>query len=164
MGPALVDLDPHQCTICLIRTSAMHWHHTVPRSRGGEDSLQIPLCGDCHTVLHSHALAMASAIRRGKRIKNPTRWLKPEDEERAKPFLEVLVRSLLMPIPEGFDRTHLVQTSVPTATYEALHALKLDQGLGSLERTLVYCIERSIDLGSSHVHQTKTGLWFLPIS
>lgn len=152
------------CTICLQREAIMHSHHTVPQSRGGKDSLQIILCPTCHNSLHAHGVFLVAQIRQNK-IRPPKRfWKSPEDEERAQPYLEILVRALVTPLPEGFERDHLVNTTVKTSRFEDLKMLQLDCGLSSMEKTLAYCIAFTLkNKGITNVGKSKTEsqLWFL---
>lgn len=154
-----------QCTICHTFTETINSHHTIPRSRGGENSLQIPLCGDCHDNLHAAAVFQVSRIRRPSRKRQPKNFFpKPEDAERAQPFLEILVTALLQPIPEGLSREHLVSASIDTNTYEALMYLKQDIGASSLEKVIVYCLQNTLKAKEVLNETQKQHLWFLPIS
>lgn len=152
------------CTICLKREAIMHSHHTVPQSRGGKDSRQIILCPTCHNSLHAHAVFMIAQIRRNK-IRRPKRfWNCPEDEQRSQPFLEILVSALITPLPEGFERDHLVTVTVKTSTFEDLKMLQLDTGKSSMEKTLAYCIAFTLQSkGITNVRKSKeeSQLWFL---
>lgn len=158
------------CTICLDGNAIMHWHHTIPRSRGGDASLQIPLCPDCHNTLHAYALAVVSRLRSTKAKKKPLRrfWKTTEQEERASPYLEILVKALMSP-PIG-DRQHLLSISVPTQLFEEFKLLQLELGMSSQEATLVYCLEymlQSKGLKNAVLTQSTScvadDLWFLPV-
>lgn len=123
----------------------MHSHHTVPRSRGGDDSLQIILCPTDHNALHANALALISRIRNPKRkLDQKQFWRIPDDEDRAQPYLQILVRALLAPTPEGVTRKHLLSTSVDTPVFESMKMLQTDLGLSSMEKTINYCIESTL--------------------
>lgn len=133
--------DP--CTICFAQESIMHSHHTIPRSRGGDDSLQIILCPTCHNGLHAAAVDLISRINTSRRKKpKPAKqfWKDGEAIERAQPYLQILVQALLAPIPEGVTRQHLLSTSVETPIFEGMKMLQTDLGLPSMEKTLDYCI------------------------
>lgn len=154
------------CVACEKIEPIMHSHHTVPRSRGGEDSLQIPLCPTCHNSLHAHALFSVSQIRTNKIRKPKQFWPRPEQEVRVRPYLEILVKALLLPIPPGVERQHQVATSVSTVTFEGLKLLQLDLGLSSLQKTLDYCIQSALtSKGLSNVSrktkQNSSAMWFL---
>jgi hypothetical protein len=154
------------CTICLRSEIVMHSHHTVPQSRGGKDSKQIILCPTCHNSLHAQGVFMVAQIRRNK-IRAPKRfWRSPEDEMRAAPYLEILVRALITPLPEGFERDHIVTTTVKTSMFEDIKMLQLDLGKSSLEKTLDYCIKFTLhSKGITNVGQSKkeSQLWFLHV-
>ena len=154
------------CTICLRHEIVMHSHHTVPQSRGGKDSLQIILCPTCHNALHAHGVFLVAQIRRNK-IRAPKRfWKNAEDEQRAAPYIEILVRALITPLPEGFERDHIVTTTVKTSMFEDIKMLQLDLGKSSLEKTLDYCIKYTLhSKGISNVGQSKkeSQLWFLQL-
>lgn len=154
-------MDSTRCTICHGRT-AIDMHHTVPRSRGGEDSLQIPLCSVCHKSLHFHALALCARIRSGKPI-TKVYWKSAEEQERAEPYLEILVKALLSPIPEGVERKHLISCVVDTDAFEYLKLLQLDIGANSQEATILYCLNLALEhRGLKHVKdRDKANLWFM---
>ena len=38
------------CILCL--APAQHQHHVVPRSHAREDSVTVPLCNRCHSLIH----------------------------------------------------------------------------------------------------------------
>lgn len=152
------------CKICLQREAIMHSHHTVPQSRGGKDSLQIILCPTCHNSLHAHGVFLVAQIRRNKIRAPKSFWKSPEDEQRAQPYIEILVRALITPLPEGFERDHLVTTTVKTSRFEDLKMLQLDLGKSSMEKTLAYCIAFTLQSkGITNVGQSKkeSQLWFL---
>lgn len=152
------------CTICLRREAIMHSHHTIPQSRGGKDSRQIILCPTCHNSLHGNGVFLVAQIRRNK-IRAPKKfWNCPEDQQRAQPYLEILVQALITPLPEGFQRDHPVITSVKTSTFEDLKMLQLDLGKSSMEKTIDYCIAFTLhSKGITNVGQSKkeSQLWFL---
>lgn len=41
--------------------SQLDWHHTIPRGRGGAESVQVPLCRDCHTRIQPSSAAWLEA-------------------------------------------------------------------------------------------------------
>lgn len=156
--------DP--CTICFRKEAIMHSHHTVPRARGGDDSQQIILCPTDHNALHANAVYLISKIRRPN-VKRPSKffWRSPEDEDRAQPYLEILVRALLAPIPRGVTRQHLLSTSVDTPVFEDMKMLQADLGLSSMESTLAYCIAQTLKIkGINNVERksnASSAEWFL---
>lgn len=132
------------CTICVEYFSLLHWHHTVPQALGGEDSLQIPLCSDCHNVLHANAEAVVAKIRSGKPIVRRF-WKKPEDAERAKPYLGILVNAILDPPIDASEKGYKLQVPVPGDMHGALKILKQDlQGVTSLQGAVLYCIAETL--------------------
>ncbi len=156
--------DP--CMICFHKEAVMHSHHTIPRSRGGDDSLQIILCPDCHNTLHSNGVYVVSKINNPRRKRDAKQfWRNAEDEERAQPYLQILVKALLEPIPEGFTRQHLLSVSVETPVFEDMKLLQADLGLPSMEETMLYCI--AITLKSRGIknedrkHNAKSSEWFI---
>lgn len=139
-----------KCLICGVGTSAIHYHHTIPRSCGGENSVQVPLCGNCHTTLHAHGLAIAARAKGSKRHVNQF-WPSPEQEDNALPLLKVLVTALLN--PDNKSRIPF-QLSFDPYLYNALKVLKSDLGLSSLEKTLKYCLIQALhEKGLSHVYE-----------
>ncbi len=145
----------------------MHSHHTVPRSRGGDDSLQIILCPTDHNALHAHALFIISKIKHPRKQRPPKQfWRLPEDEDRANPYLEILVQALLAPIPDGVVRQHLLSTSVDTPVFEDMKMLQADLGLSSMEKTIDYCIaftlnQRGVLNNENRKQNVQQSEWFL---
>jgi len=162
-----MELNP-PCVICGRIVPIINWHHTVPRSRGGEDSLQIPLCPDHHSQLHANALAIVARIR-GK-SKRPLRgfWNSDFEETNAKPYLEILVQALLLPI-QG-KREHLVSTSVPTNLFEGLKLLQADLGFSSQDKVIEYCLVNTLQskglldvVTPEDQKRDNASLWFMHV-
>lgn len=132
------------CTICTSHFSLLHWHHTVPRALGGEDSLQIPLCSDCHNVLHANADAIVAKIRSGRSITRMF-WRTPENAERAQPYLGILVNAILDPPIDSADKGYKLHVEVPGIMHGALKVLKQDlEGVTNLQETILYCIAETL--------------------
>jgi hypothetical protein len=167
------------CCICMNWFANIHWHHTIPRSLGGSDSLQIPIDGACHTTLHAHADAIVARI--GAKNPKPLRkfWADPETELRAKTWLEILVKALLSPpVSSNAKMTLLPMVHADPATRQGLELLKKDlPGITNMEQTILYCInhtlrskglkndnkktdisKQSADKDKSH-NRRKTNLW-----
>lgn len=153
------------CVICCKLEAVMHSHHTVPRSRGGEESLQISLCPTCHNSLHAHALFLVSQINKNKIRKPKQFWVTAEHEARAQQFLEILVRAILSPVLASADRQHLLSASVGTSTFENVKLLQMDLGMSSMEKTLAYCINFVLhSKGLSNVSRKskkESSMWFM---
>lgn len=147
------------CTICLKYTPTLHWHHTVPQALGGVDSLQIPLCGDCHTVLHAYGSALCAKIKNGRPIVKDY-WSCPSDAKRAEPWIQILVEAMLNPPIRAEDKTYKLCVDVDHGTRQGLG--QLSELLGkqaTLSDTVLYCIAftlntRGINNGQ---HQHRTG-------
>ncbi len=132
------------CSICTEYFSLLHWHHTVPQALGGQDSLQIPLCSDCHNVLHAHAEAVVAKVRTGRPIRRRY-WSSPENAERAQPYLSILVDAILNPPVEGDDKGYKLHVEVPGQMHKALKLLKQDlDGVTNLQDTVLYCIAETL--------------------
>lgn len=130
-----------RCVICRQFFASIHWHHTVPRSLGGDDELQIPLCGSCHTALHAKAEAICARIRgKGKKLKQF--WANVQDEDRADKWLRVLVSSILYP-PVAADEKMVLLPSIKVDSQRryAIEVIKRDHGLTSLAQALLLCID-----------------------
>lgn len=150
------------CTICTCESSALHMHHTVPRSRGGENSLQIPLCGDCHTTLHANAVYLVSKLNNPKR-ESKTFWVDHATQERAQRWLEILVRALVSASPEQAAITEYpVGTKLKQQEFIAFKQLAKDLGC-SQEKAVEYCIKYVLKI-KGFGNETKPQLWFLPPS
>ena len=149
------------CTICLSSGTVLHMHHTVPQARGGKDSLQIPLCGDCHTILHANALAVVS------RIKNPNRkvrrfWKTEAIQDRAERWLQILVAALMTPDENAAAITeHPVGTKLDAEYFQLFKTLAADLGC-SQENTVLYCIKYVLSKRGIK-NEKKSELWFVPV-
>lgn len=155
------------CRICAESQSVMHEHHTIPRSRGGDNSPLITLCSDCHNTLHANALAVVRRIRNPASKPLRSYWPTLQQEDTASPYLQILVKALLSP-PVG-DRQHLLSSSVPTSLFEEFKLLQTDLGLSSQEKTLEYCINYTLQhKGIKNVLSKdckgQPDMWFLPVS
>jgi hypothetical protein len=104
-------------------------------------------------------------------IKSNTRKIRktyfaPQDESRAIPYLEILVRALLeRPL---LERDHLLSTLVKTSVFERLKLLQLDMGFSSMEKTLAFCIEHTtsniLGVNKNGKAESSSKLWFLHLS
>lgn len=147
------------CTICLRESGALHSHHTIPRSCGGEDSLQIPLCGDCHTQLHAAALNIISRINTGKTRVKPF-WSNPEDSARADPYLKILVEALIKE-KQNPNREFIINASVNKEVWQHLKLIQADLNLSSIEKTLEFCIQFTANSrGLNTITKEKPKLWY----
>lgn len=134
------------CTICHCQTTAIEWHHTVPQALGGKDSLQIPLCSDCHTTLHKKALAVFSVVAGQSKKVTKTFWLDPAAERNAEQFVVLIVNALLNP-PDSTAKTYKMVVEVNTDLHEGLKLLKLDLkgiGISNLSQAILYCIKQTL--------------------
>lgn len=132
-----------RCIICGQFTRSIHWHHTVPRSLGGEDSLQIPIDGNCHTTLHAKSEAVVSRMRGNRQKPVGQFWESVEAEQRAEPWLKILVEAMLNPPVEPGQREILLpMIKVPADLRLDLELLKRDlPGITNMSQALLYCIE-----------------------
>jgi hypothetical protein len=142
------------CTICTKYFSTLHWHHTVPRALGGEHSLQIPLCGDCHTTLHANADAIVAKINGGKSIKRIF-WTRPGDSGRAEKWLGILVNAMLNP-PDLLDKEYLISTKIDQKTHVALTQLKQMLGATNLQDVYLFCIATTLKQRGLYDEQRNT--------
>lgn len=126
------------CTICEKHFTLLHWHHTVPQALGGKDSMQIPLCSQCHNLLHANSEAVVAA-RRGGKANTRTFWRTTREESNAQPWLEILV--------EAIENAHAVVGKVfmmrfqaTAQLHRALQLFKMDSGVTSLDRAVILAI------------------------
>lgn len=160
--PTVTTLEP--CTICDISESVMHSHHTVPQCRGGKESLQIILCSSCHNILHANALYVVSCIKNPKRKRRTLGfWSSPEEEARARPWIEVLVKAFLTDVPNSDSLEHPVSALLSHKDWQLFKILAKDLGT-SQEKALEYCIKFTLAKKGIKHEQTSTELWFLPVS
>lgn len=132
------------CTICHGQTNAIEWHHTVPQALGGVDSLQIPLCSDCHSTLHKKALAVHSRIT-GKSKKAVNRfWNCPNVEKNADQFVEIIVTAMLNP-PDSTTKTYKMVVEVDANMHNGLKLLKQDTpAITNLQTAIRLCIKQTL--------------------
>lgn len=135
--------DLVRCIICGQFSRAIHYHHTVPRSLGGEASLQIPIDGNCHTTLHAKAEATVSRLNGKRREPVGQFWDDPQAEQNAETWLRILVDAMLNPpVAAGQKEILLPMIKVPADTRFALDLLKRDlPGITNMTQVLLYCIE-----------------------
>jgi hypothetical protein len=169
-----------QCCICGNFFKNINWHHTIPRSCGGHESLQIPLDGSCHTTLHAKADAVVARI--GAKKSGPLQkfWSDETAERRAEVWLKILVDALLRPpVSSNAKMTLLPMVHADPATRQGLELLKKDlAGITNMEQTLLFCInftlsskgykkngkelnyseDRTKNSGKS-INRRKTNLW-----
>lgn len=136
--------DQGNCTICTRFFSTLHWHHTIPQALGGVHSLQIPLCGNCHTTLHANADAIVAKMRGGKNIKK-NYWPNPGDAERAQEWLGILVNAMLDPSTVNVkDKQFLISTKIDYETHQALVQLKKMLKVTNLQDVYLFCIANTL--------------------
>ena len=132
------------CTICHGQTGAIEWHHTVPQALGGVDSLQIPLCSDCHSTLHKKALAVYARITGSSKKAVARFWNDPNVERNAEQFVEIIVNAMLNP-PDSTAKTYKIVVEVDAHTHNGLKILKQDTpGVTNLPTAIRYCIKQTL--------------------
>ena len=132
-----------ECTICAGYFTMLVWHHTVPQAHGGVDSLQIPLCASCHTILHAQADAIVAKIKSGKPISRKF-WPNDDDARRAQPYVKIIVDSTLHQ-GELLDKEYKLNVVVSAEVHNALKCLKQDiQGISNLHDTVLYCVHHTL--------------------
>lgn len=159
------------CVICTEFCNALNWHHTIPVALGGEESLQIPLCPTCHDTLHAYSEAIVAKIRTGRKIKR-IYWKSSIEEDNSKPYLEILVKSILYPPVAPENKETKVMAKLEYDLHRGLQLLKMDENLGNLSTALKYCIaytlkNKGIQNGNNSGTQeksqspksSKTSLW-----
>lgn len=130
------------CLICEKYFSLLHWHHTIPQSMGGKDSLQIPLCAQCHNVLHAHALAMYAKQKSGRAIRRKY-WASPEMEINAAPYLKILVDAILSD-EAVHGKQYVMQFKASPALHTALQMFKMDSNAKSLEKAILLALGETL--------------------
>jgi len=130
------------CSICRKWFSLLHWHHTIPQSLGGKDSLEIPLCAQCHNVLHAHALALVARHKTGRAIRR-TYWANTEMESNAAQYIKILVDAILS--DEAVRGKQYVMTfKASPALHTALHMFKMDSNAKSLEKAILLALGETL--------------------
>lgn len=129
------------CTICTKWFPLLHWHHTVPQALGGKDSLQIPLCAQCHNLLHAHALALEAKHRTGRKITRRF-WSNPTMENNAGDYVKIIVDAALAANVKG--KFYVMQFEATPALHLALQLYKMDSKVSSLEKAIVLAISETL--------------------
>jgi hypothetical protein len=131
------------CTICEKWFPLLHWHHTIPQSMGGKNSLQIPLCAQCHNLLHAHALAVVAKVKKTRAGLDPKKqrqyWANQTMEHNAGPYLKILVEATLND-ESVVGKQYVMQFKAPPALHTALQLYKSDSNVSSLEKAMVLAI------------------------
>lgn len=131
------------CTICAKHSNAVEWHHTTPRAFGGSNSLEIPLCSDCHGLVHKKALAVYAFVTKGTKLKKQMFWSDIQSENRAQPYVETIVQAMLN--HDRQEKTVKVMTALDAMLHTELMKLKTDLQLGSLDNAVRYCIQFTLE-------------------
>jgi hypothetical protein len=128
-----------RCTICAAYTTMLVWHHTVPQAYGGVDSLQIPLCASCHTILHANADAIVAKIQSGKSITRRF-WTDDNAADRAKKYVALIVNATLYQ-HEVENKEYKLNVVITAELHNALVRLKQDlPGVSTLNDAVLYCV------------------------
>ena len=163
--PSITTSEP--CIICNRNFAIMHSHHSVPRCRGGEDSPQVILCPNDHNALHAHALHIVARMRNPQVVREEKIfWQTHEQERRAMPLVELIVRAFWSPQDQEAERDHLVSTQLETEDFRMFKLLAKDLGCSQSD-ALKYCIKMVIkSKGYTDGQQQKSmsPMWFLPKS
>jgi hypothetical protein len=119
------------------------WHHTVPQAYGGVDSLQIPLCASCHTILHANADAIVAKIQTGKSITRRF-WTNDSAADRAKKYVSLIVNATLYR-HEVEDKEYKLNVIISAELHNALVRLKQDlTGVSTLNDAVLYCVVNTL--------------------
>lgn len=103
---------------------------------------------------------MVSLVRNPKRERKERAFWKTEREElNAKPWLEILVASFLLPPEEPDSVERKVTASLSVADFNSFKILAAE--LGSQEKALQYCIRFTLAQKGIKSEQTKPELWFV---
>jgi len=156
----------------------IHYHHTIPKSLGGENSLKIPLCGACHTSVHAKALAVYAYTNGSRKCPIYDYWDSAVCEQKATQWVTLIVKAMVS-CPKGMP-VLISGISVNAEIHNLLNIMKIDLSLGSLEKTLLFCIietlkskgynnnDKAKESRASHRHNCSSGkiarLWGLPRS
>jgi hypothetical protein len=130
------------CTICEKWQALLHWHHTIPQSLGGKNSLQIPLCAQCHNLLHAHSLAIVARKKTGRKS-HKNFWATPTMEHNAGPYLQILVEAILSD-ENVKGKQYVMSIKASPALHTALQLFKADRNVGSLEKAMLLAISETL--------------------
>jgi hypothetical protein len=132
------------CTICTQHFQLLHWHHTIPQALGGKNSLQIPLCAQCHNQLHAYAEAIVAQRRTGRKIRT-SYWANETEELNAQPFVKLLVDSISAAVENSVEgKLWMLSSRIPDNVHKALHLFKIDSGLRNLDQALLLCLAETL--------------------
>ena len=132
------------CTICAEYTTMLVWHHTVPQAQGGVDSLQIPLCASCHTILHANADAIIAKIQSGRSIKR-TYWKDEATGRRAQKYVGMIVDAVLYQ-DDNDGKDYKLNVTVDCTLHKALKLLKNDlEGVTNISDAILYCVHSTLN-------------------
>ena len=118
------------CFVCHSDSIFTDSHHIVPRSRGGAEGPEVPLCQDCHRLLHSAAKKM----KRGKSPDSLMIGLNEGAIARARGLIQAI---LMSDLNQPLNKNPLIAAVLDDPCY--LTALKLfqrDAGFTSQEAAI----------------------------
>lgn len=145
------------CTICGCYSATIHYHHCIPQAYGGVDGPVVPLCGNCHTILHANANAVLASVKTNSR---KMFWQTPEQLEKATPLVKLIVESARKTV---VNKTFKMTVEMDSETYSMLKFLKKDFGTASLEDALKHCVKKTfstvINVTENTNEKKRISLW-----
>ena len=116
-----------KCYICEQINASVEVHHIIPQAAGGEKGPTIPLCSNCHSLIHRGSLQYLS--------KNPSKVQYFNDEQfiRAKPLIEAIVIFIRRERENpNMDQKVNLMLKPDKRLVTILHLLKTDKGYSNL--------------------------------
>lgn len=120
------------------------------------------LCPTCHNLIHGEAIHLVSCIRKNA-VPSKRFWGSAELEERAKRLVQIIVKSFIEDLPEGAEISAPLTFTVSAKVKRDLQLLQSDLGLSSMEKTLAYCANYTLE-NRGIKNEQNAPMWFLPAS
>lgn len=129
------------CCVCgKGKVEVLHVHHVIPQAYGGRDGKVVDICAEHHNMVHSTAVKMIAAIRKGKGVD----FVWPANHgkfEVAKYLVGEIVKAAL----NSKTKVYVYQLKVGQHERDMLQLLKEAHGVSSLEKTIYASLNDSFN-------------------
>ena len=120
------------CFVCEEMIAVQDLHHVIPQSRGGTEGPTVPLCPNCHAIIHSAAYAMIAG-------KVPDAFIDHLDHD-ARGRAMILIKSIAIVEATKEDKRNphpLLSVALDHHSYHvALTLLQKDRGFSSRDKLI----------------------------